>query len=115
MLRPPASVRVFLCLAPTDMRRSFDGLCAMVAGVMKEDPLGGHLFVFRSRGGDRVKVLWWDQDGLVILYKRLERGTFRFPDGAHAAADGRLEVPMRDFAMILEGFDLKEMKRRRRY
>lgn len=115
MLRPPASVRVFLCLEPTDMRRSFDGLCAMVAGVMKDDPLSGHLFVFRSRGGDRVKVLWWESDGLAIFYKRLERGTFRFPDGAHAAADGRLEVPMRDFAMILEGFDLKEMKKRPRY
>ncbi len=51
----------------------------------------------------------------VIFYKRLERGTFRFPDGAQAAVDGRLEVPMRDFSMILEGFDLKEVQRRRRY
>lgn len=115
MLRPPASVRVFLCLEPTDMRRSFDGLSAMVAGAMKDDPLSGHLFVFRSRRADRVKVLYWDRDGLVILYKRLERGTFRFPVDAGAAAQGRLEVPMRDFAMILEGFDLSDVRRRRRF
>jgi transposase len=115
MLRPPASVRVFLCLEPADMRRSFDGLCAMVAGIMRDDPLSGHLFVFRSRRADRVKVLYWDRDGLVILYKRLERGTFRFPVDAGAAAQGRLEVPMRDFAMILEGFDLHDVKGRRRF
>jgi transposase len=115
MLRLPASVRVFLCLGPTDMRRSFDGLCAMVAGVMQDDPLSGHLFVFRSRNGDRVKVLYWDRDGLVIFYKRLEHGTYRFPIDISASANGRLEVPMRDFAMILEGFDLKEVKKRARY
>jgi transposase len=97
------------------MRRSYDGLCAMDAGIMCDDPLSGHLFVFRSRNCDRVKVLYWDRDGLVIFYKRLERGTFRFPVDAGAAANGRFEVPMRDFAMILEGFDLKDVRKRARY
>ena len=116
MLRLPASVRVFLCLDPTDMRRSFDGLCATVLNVLGDDPRSGHLFVFRNRAGDRIKVLYWDRDGLVILYKRLERGTFRFPvDADDVAGSSRLEVPMRDFAMILEGFDLKEVRKRRRH
>jgi len=121
MLRPPGTVRVFLCLTPTDMRRSFDGLSGMVAGVLREDPLSGHLFVFRSRGGDRLKVLYWDRDGLVIVYKRLEKGAFRFPTtpttptDAGGAAPARLEVPMREFAMILEGFELAGMKKLRRF
>ena len=115
MLRLPATVRVFLCLEATDMRRSFDGLTGMVAGVLHEDPLSGHLFVFRNKNGDRLKVLYWDRDGLVIFYKRLERGAFRFPIDQAGAVGARLEVPMREFAMILEGFELSGMKKLRRF
>jgi transposase len=115
MLRLPATVRVFLCLEATDMRRSFDGLTGMVAGVLHEDPLSGHLFVFRNKNGDRLKVLYWDRDGLVIFYKRLERGAFRFPTDHGGAMGSRLEVPMREFAMILEGFELAGMKKLRRF
>jgi transposase len=130
MLRLPATLRVFLCPEATDMRRSFDGLSGLIAGVMREDPLSGHLYVFRNKNADKLKVLYWDKDGLVIYYKRLEKGTFRFPplpplpplssagapgsEGGGAAAR-RLEVPMREFAMILEGFELTNIKKLDRF
>ena len=77
MLALPASVRVFVAVEPCDMRRGFDTLAAMVREGFGEDPLSGHLFVFRSRRGDRIKILWWDRDGFVLWCKRLERGSFR--------------------------------------
>ena len=78
---------------------------------MSLDPLTGHLFVFRSRRGDRLKVLWWDRDGYALWYKRLEKGTFRFP-----ACEGETaEVRSGDLAMILEGIDLTSVRRRPRY
>ncbi len=113
MLSLPLPVRIFVCTQPADMRRSFDGLAQMVRDFMGGDPLSGHLFVFRSRRGDRLKLLYWDGDGLAIWYKRLEEGTFRFP----AAADGRAGLEMRaaDFAMLLDGVDLQSVRRRKRY
>ena len=79
MLNLSELVRIYVCLAPTDMRKSFDSLAALVRDGLGYDPLSGHLFVFRSRRGDRVKLLWWDRDGLTLYYRRLEKGTFRFP------------------------------------
>ena len=111
MLRLPISVRVFLCLAPVDMRRSFDGLAAMVEQVVRQDPLSGHLFVFRGRRGDRVKVLYWDRDGYALWYKRLEKGVFRFP--AHGS--DAVEVSAADLGLILEGIDLRSVKRQKRF
>jgi len=73
------TTRVFLATAPTDMRKGFDGLFALVENVIREDPFSGHLFVFRNRKRDRLKVLWWDRDGLAIFYKRLESGSYQFP------------------------------------
>jgi len=73
----PAAVRVFLCTWPTDMRKSFDGLTGLVQESFGQDPLTGHLFLFLNRRRDRIKVLFWDQDGLVIYYERLEAGTFQ--------------------------------------
>ena len=81
MLSLPELVRIYVCTQPTDMRKSFDSLAAVVRDWLGYDPLSGHLFVFRSRRGDRVKLLWWDRDGLTLYYRRLEEGTFRFPDG----------------------------------
>lgn len=75
----PPSTRVFLCTLPTDMRKSFDGLAAMTRDLVLQNPLSGHLFVFRNRNGDRLKVLYWDRAGFCLFYKRLEKGTFRFP------------------------------------
>jgi transposase len=74
-----AGVRIWLATAPLDMRRSFDRLAEHVRTILSHDPLSGHLFVFRSRSNERVKILWWDRDGYAIYYKRLERGTFQFP------------------------------------
>ena len=78
----PAAVRVFLCTRPTDMRKSFDGLLGMVHEHLGQDPLSGHLFLFLNRRRDRVKILFWEPDGLVIWYKRLEAGTFQKLDPA---------------------------------
>lgn len=76
-----ANIQVWLATAPVDMRKSFDGLAEMVRAFLGHDPLSGHLFVFRNRSAGRVKILWWDRDGLAIYYKRLEKGTFQFPAG----------------------------------
>lgn len=111
MLRLPASIRVFLCLVPVDMRRSFDGLAAAAEQVVRQDPLSGHLFVFRGRRGDRVKVLWWERDGYALFYKRLETGVFRFPADAAEAT----EITVSDLGLILEGIDLRSVKRQKRF
>ncbi len=76
---PGGGVRIWLANAPLDMRRSFDALAEHVRTVLADDPMSGHLFVFRNRSSQRLKILWWDQDGYVLYYKRLERGTFQFP------------------------------------
>jgi transposase len=112
MLNLPASVRIFLCTQPADMRRSFDGLAQMVREFLAADPLSGHLFVFRSKRGDRIKLLYWDSDGLAIWYKRLEEGTFRFPQ---ATSGHGVEMRAADLAMLLDGVDLSSVKRRKRY
>lgn len=105
--------RVFLCTAPTDMRKSFDGLAAVVRDHLAFDPLAGDLFVFRNRRGDRLKLLYWDEDGLAVWAKRLEAGTFQFPAPAGAATG--IEVRATDLALILGGVDLRSARRRKRY
>ena len=113
MLSLPATVRIWLCARPTDLRKSFDGLAAVVREALGGDPLSGNVFVFRNMAGDRVKLLLWEEDGYAIWYKRLEVGTFRFP----AAADGspRVEVGAADLVMLLAGVDLSSVKRSKRY
>ena len=111
MLSLPPSVRVFLCLLPADMRWSFDSLARLVKGVIAEDPLSGHLFVFRNRRGDRLKILYWDRDEYAIWYKRLEQGVFRFPQHN---GEG-LEVSAADLALVLEGIDVAGVKRQKRF
>src|ERR1700719_708293 len=113
MLSLPLPVRIFLCTQPADMRRSFDGLAQMVREFLRADPLSGHLFIFRSKRGDRLKLLYWDTDGLAIWYKRLEEGTFRFP--AASAQGYGIEIRAADLAMLLDGVDLESVKRRKRY
>jgi transposase len=114
MLSWPPTVRIFVCSDSTDMRKGFDSLAYLVESSLALDPLSGHLFVFRSRRGDRIKILYWDADGYVLWYKRLERGSFRFPT-ATAPAIGHVEIKAADLAMILDGVDLASVRRQRRY
>ncbi|MCX7946900.1 MAG: IS66 family insertion sequence element accessory protein TnpB [Hydrogenophilus sp.] len=111
MLTLPPSVRIFFAAEPTDMRRSFDGLAMLAREVIRQDPLSGHLFVFRNRSGDKLKVLWWDRSGFCLYYKRLEEGVFAFPD----ADGGAVEIGVADLMLILEGIDLAGARRRKRF
>jgi transposase len=110
--------RIFVCTLPTDMRKSFDSLAALVQTHLSQDALSGDLFVFRSRRGDRIKLLYWDEDGYALFYKRLEVGTFVLPaaDGKRAAA-GAYGLVLRpaELAMLLDGVDLANVKRQKRY
>ena len=110
--------RVFLCTLPTDMRKSFDSLAGLVEQELGQDPLAGDLFVFRSRRGDRLKLPYWDSDGLAIWYKRLEEGTFAFPtadEGRAKEGERGLVIRPAELAMLLDGIDLTNVKRRKRY
>lgn len=107
----PAAIH--LCVAPTDMRKGFDGLAALVREHLHGDPLSGAWYVFRSRRGDRLKVLYWDADGYALWHKRLEAGTFEFP--AVAPGVDRVEVSATSLSLILGGIDLASAKRRKRF
>jgi transposase len=113
MMHLPASVRVYLCTAPCDMRRSFDGLHALVTTTMQLDAFGGHLFVFSNRRRDGVKILYWDRDGFAVWAKRLEEGTYAMPFGDDAGA--RREITAQELGAILSGIDLSVAERRKRY
>jgi transposase len=114
MIHLPASVRVYLCLVPCDMRKSFDGLHALVRDHMELDPFAGHLVVFASRRRDRVKMLYWDRDGFAMWCKRLEEGTYAVPF-ADSAAERRREITAQELAALLSGIDLSQAQRRKRY
>lgn len=111
MVSLPTSVRIWLATQATDLRKSFDSLAELVRRQLERDPLSGQLFVFRNKRADRVKLLYWDEDGFVIIYKRLEAGTFRFP---RADAAG-VEIRAADLQMLLDGIDLDSVKRQKRY
>jgi transposase len=113
MLSFPGNVQIYLCTKPTDMRKSFDGLHTLVRQVFQVDPLSGHLFLFVNRRRDRVKLLWWDHDGLALFYKRLEAGTYELP-AVGDAAEG-VEIDATALALLLSGVELKSAKRRKRY
>lgn len=98
-----AGVRVWLATQPVDMRKSFDTLAEVVRVFLGHDPLCGSLFVFRNRSAERVKILWFDQGGLCIYYKRLERGTFAFP----ASGDKSLAISSADLVKLLAGATLE--------
>jgi transposase len=111
MLSLPPAVRIWLATRATDLRKSFDTLAELVRQHLQADPFSGHLFVFRNRRADRIKLLYWDEDGFVIVYKRLEQGSFRFPT---AAGEG-LEIRAADLQLLLDGVDVASVKRQRRY
>jgi len=110
-------LKVFICTEPADMRRSFDGLGGMAENLMKTDPLSGHLLVFRNRNRDRLKILYWDRDGLAIWYKRLEKGTFQFPTDLKPKEKKpvSVEITARDLSLLLGGIDLRSARHRKRY
>lgn len=107
------SVRIYLSTAPTDMRKGFDSLAALVREALGQDPLTGHLFLFVGRHKDRIKILYWDKDGFAIWYKRLEAGTFRLPSVKKVGAS--VELKASELAMLLAGIDLTSIKRRKRF
>jgi transposase len=106
------AARIYLCATPADMRKGFDSLAALVKDFLGHDPLSGHLFLFVGRARDRLKILYWDADGFAVWYKRLEQGTFRLP----AVGEGQSSVELKasELAMLLEGIDLKSLRRGRR-
>ncbi len=107
------STRIWLATEASDMRCGFDRLAERVRGVIGQDPLSGHYFVFRSRRGDRLKILVWDRDGFLLWYKRLESGVFKLPRVAEGARS--LELRASELAMILDGIDVSKLKRVPRY
>ena len=113
MIHLPASVRVYLCVSACDMRKSFDGLQALVRDAMELDAFAGHLFVFGNRRRDRVKILYWDRDGFAVWAKRLEQGTYAMPFGDSGGK--RKEITAQELGALLSGIDLSQAKRRKRY
>jgi len=101
MIGLPAGTRIWLAAGATDMRKSFDGLAALVQTQLKDNAFSGHVFVFRGRKGDRVKLLWWDGQGLCMFAKRLEQGKFVWPQ----TTSGSILLTSAQLSMLLEGID----------
>lgn len=101
MIGVPANTRVWLAAGHTDMRRGFDGLAGLVQTALATNPYSGHVFVFRGKRGDLIKILWWDGQGLCLLAKRLERGRFVWPQ----AESGSVSLTRAQLSMLLEGID----------
>ena len=112
MLTLPPTVRVFLAPGATDMRKQFDGLAQVARDVIRRDPLSGHLFVFCNRRRDRLKILVWDRTGFWLLAKRLEKGTFAWPN-ARPSSSGGIEMASEELTALLAGFDVSRVPRRR--
>ena len=116
MLNLNKQIPIYLYTQPTDMRKSFNGLMGLVENEMILNPLSGHLFVFRNRIGDKLKILYWDTDGLAIWYKRLEKGIFQWlQETPGAIPGGGIQIDAAQFSLLLEGIDMKKIHRRRRY
>lgn len=114
MIHLPASVRVYLCLTPCDMRKSFDSLHSLVREYLELDAFAGHLFVFTSRRKDRVKILYWDRDGFALWSKRLEEGSYAVPFG-DSGGERQREITAQELGALLSGIDLSTARRRKRY
>ena len=113
---PLAAPSVFAYTQPTDMRKSFAGLCGLVEQELKQTVESGHLFLFFNRRRNSVKVLFFTGDGLAIFYRRLERGTFEMPRALHATAGGAgIEMRLSELSLIREGIELASVRHRRRW
>ena len=104
MLMQPNHMKVLLCTAPTDMRKSINGLCFLVAGVLDQNPSCGTLYVFCNKSRDKMKVLYWDGNGFCLLYKRLEKGRFKVPKEPHS-----LSISPDELRWLLQGIDFKRV------
>jgi len=113
MLSLALPVEIFLCTTPADMRKAFDGLFAMVVNHLGRDPLAGGLFVFLNRRRDRMKLLYWDGDGLAVWAKRLEAGTFQLPPLDASARSVAMSAT--ELTLLLRGIDLASVRQRKRY
>ena len=113
MLSLSPAVKLWYCCQPVDMRLGFDGLYTLVSNRLKADPLSGHLFIFRNRTADRLKVLYWGGHGLCLWAQRLEAGRYHFPTPAADATS--IELSACQFQMILDGIDLTRVKRFKRF
>jgi transposase len=110
------ATKIFVCAKPIDMRKSFDGLFAMVHSLFKQDPFSGHCFLFRSKRGNFIKILWWDVDGFAIFAKKLEQGTFDFPSVQFVNGEYQpIQIERTELMLLLEGIDSKSAKRQKRY
>ncbi len=107
MIALPAGTRVWIAAGVTDLRRGMDGLAALVQTALSEDPFSGHVFAFRGRRGDLIKILWWSGDGLCLFSKRLERGRFVWPQ----ATSGSVHLTQAQLSMLLEGIDWRRPER----
>ncbi|HVT26535.1 MAG TPA: IS66 family insertion sequence element accessory protein TnpB [Lacipirellulaceae bacterium] len=107
MIGLPSGTRVWLAAGVTDMRKGFDGLAAQIQQALAEDPYSGHVFVFRGKRGDLVKLLWWSGDGVCLFAKRLERGRFIWPQ----ATSGSVHLTAAQLSMLLEGIDWRRPDR----
>lgn len=107
MIPVPAATKVWLAAGITDMRKGFNGLAALAQGVLKQDPFSGHLFVFRGRRGDLLKVIWFDGQGACLFSKRLEKGRFVWP----SAPTGKVTLTPAQLSMLLEGIDWRAPER----
>jgi transposase len=107
VIGPPTGTNIWIAAGVTDMRRGFDGLSGQVQTVLKQQPFSGHVFVFRGRRGDIVKLLWFDGDGLCLFSKRLEKGRFIWPQ----ATEGTVSLTRAQLSMLLEGIDWRSPKR----
>jgi transposase len=107
MIAPPANTQIWIAAGVTDLRRGFTGLSALVQSQLEQSPFSGHVFVFRGRRGDLIKLLWFDGDGLCLFSKRLERGRFTWPQ----AMSGTVLLTRAQLSMLLEGIDWRRPER----
>jgi Transposase and inactivated derivatives len=107
MIAPPSGTRIWLAAGITDMRRGMDGLATLVQSTLELDPFSGHVFAFRGRRSDIIKILWWSGDGMTLYAKRLERGRFIWPQ----AESGSIHLSAAQLSMLLEGIDWRRPER----
>jgi len=114
MLTLPPSVRVYVAVEPVDMRKGVDALANLVRNALRQEPMSGHLFVFRGRRGHMLRILFWDRTGWALYAKRLEKGVFHLPVDVPEGTQ-RVQIEAAELSMMLEGIDLRSARRRPRW